>query len=71
MLKIDQVKKGKKYVGIDDVVKTVLFVGHYIIVYEYKGLSCTPDALYETAVCTNSFLISHSVYKTKRVKKCV
>ena len=66
MLKLEEVKKGKKYIDNEGFIKTVLFVGKQVIVYEYKGLSCTPDAMYETAVCINSFLINHSTLRKKK-----
>lgn len=68
MLKLDQLKKGKKYIGNDDnIVKTVLFVGKTLVVYEYAVTYEPPGrGIAEVAVCVGTFLTHNKDFKAKR-----
>jgi hypothetical protein len=56
----DQVKKGRSYTGKDETTKTVLFIGHELIIFSYIGRSSAPGSHYEVATHINEFLVNNT-----------
>jgi hypothetical protein len=70
-MELNKLKKGKKYIGKDDkIVKTLIFIGKQLVIFEYDVTYSPPGSgVCEMTVYLNEFLINNVPYRAKS-KQC-